>query len=197
MASLILDRPVRRGEALCVQTRLERVTPSAFDFVVTFDGGARDLDGRVAGAGACLWGNMEQYGDRRPLAHAFVALPDEQHAQVAEAWGCAAAIKILMAHANCSSRILFAGDNLAVVRFAAAQGFLKRPSMAGPLHTYLSRLSLTGHLSTWIAVRRRHNKAADALATHALSLALDLRERGLHGAHMTHGTGWPTHLALP
>ena len=111
--------------------------------------------------------------------------------------GCAAAIKILMAHADCSSRILFAGDNLAVVRCAAAQGFLKRPSMAGPLHTYLSRLSLTGHLSTWIAVRRRHNKAADALATHALSLALDLRKQGLHGAHLTHGTGWPTHLALP
>ena len=180
-----------------VSSRLERFSLSDFDLVVTFDGGARDKDGRVAGSGAVLWGPEDTTGQRQPLAHALVALPDEKYAQVAEAWGAAAAIMLLLRQGRGSMRVLFAGDNLAVVRYGAAQGFLRNPALAGPLHTFLSRLSITGHLATWIAVRRKHNKAADLLATLALELAVGLRDQGIHGRQVTIAKGWPAALAWP
>ena len=190
-------KAVQMGDPMVVEERLERIAPADYDFVVTFDGGARDLGGRVAGAGACLWGGTDHLGDRPPVAHAIVALPDDRHAQVAEAWGCAAAIMLVLKHVSRTSRVLFVGDNLAVVRFAAAQGTLRQPSMAGPLHTFLSKLSLTGHLTAWVAVRRRHNKAADALATRGVLDAAELHHGGTHGKHVHLGLGWPQRVAQP
>ena len=117
-------------------------------------------------------------GTGHPMAHALVALPQERFAQVAEAWGCAAARQLLLDRVPGPARVLVAGDNLAVIRYCASQGMLRQPGMAGPLHTSLTKVAVVGHSLTWIAVRRKHNKAADALATEALQWAADLRDRG-------------------
>ena len=68
--------------------------------------------------------------------------------------------------------------------------------MAGPLNAAFTALSMEGHLPTWIAVRRRHNKGADALATHALGLAAAMRATGARRSIIL-GDGWPPQLVYP
>ena len=62
---------------------------------------------------------------------ATVALPSERWSPIAEAWGTSLALCFIEeAPADCKS-VHVAGDNLAVVRFAAAQRTLHDPSHKG------------------------------------------------------------------
>ena len=82
---------------------------------------------RVAGAGAILWGPPGPDGEWHIVARAVVALLGVVHAQTVEAEGCAAALDLL---ALCGATLRAArviGDTLAVVRYSAAQGRLRRP----------------------------------------------------------------------
>ena len=153
---------------------------------VTFDGGARPLGGaRAAGAGALLWGPPAPDGTRRVIARALVALPGEPHAQVAEAWGAKLAVDLLTAHAPGDRRAQVIGDNLAVVRYGAERGALRRPGMHGPLAAALARAAEKGWHLSWTAVRRRLNEAAAAAATSAVHWAHQLRQQG-HTDPVTH-----------
>ena len=141
---------------------------------ITFDGGARAVgdDRCVAGAGAILWGPSDHTQFSR-LATVEVLLPAESDAQVAEAWGAHAALSLLDVVPPAVS-VRIAGDNLAVVRYCAAHGRLRRPDMAMPLERPLGDLSLSGRTVEWMAVPRRLNGAADAIATHALQTSATL-----------------------
>ena len=70
------------------------------------------------------------------------------------------------------------GDNLAVVRFCVGQARLRRPAMQAVLEPGLARLALGGWAVQWLAVRRRLNMAADAIATRAVYWAARLRACG-------------------
>ena len=83
-----------------------------------------------------------------------------------------------------------------MVRYAAAQGLLRHPAMAGPRCAALTTLSLGGQLTSWVVVRRRHNQGVDALATHALGIAVGLRGAG-ERPMLVMGNGWPQQLAYP
>ena len=71
-----------------------------------------------------------------------------------------------------------AGDNLAVVRYGAAQGRLHRPEMQGILESVLAKLPAAGWSISWLAMRRCFNGAADKLATAALDVASVLAQAG-------------------
>ena len=156
------------------------------NFLATFDGGAKLVRGQqVAGAGAILWGPRDDLGSRHRLADASVALPGERFAQVAEAWGLRLAGGLLLSNASCvdvARTVLVAGDNLAVVRYGAAQGRLHRPEMQGILESILesilAKLPAAGWSISWLAMRRCFNGAADKLATAALNVASVLAQAG-------------------
>ena len=71
-----------------------------------------------------------------------------------------------------------AGDNLAVVRFAAAQGKLHDPSHERLIAQPLASLLMKGVIPSWSAIRRRFNSAADRLATTAVRCADQLAKLG-------------------
>ena len=58
-----------------------------------------------------------------------------------------------------------AGDNLAVVRYCAGTGRLRRPELHALLDPGLNAAAAAGRAPEWAAVRRRHNQTADAAAT--------------------------------
>ena len=121
-------------------------------------------------------------GDRERLRVASVQLPGIRNSQVAEAWGLRLACLLLLLEGGRSvgSRsATIAGDNLAVIRYGAAQGRLHRPEMQGLLEQVLARLALAGWNLNWVAMRRCFNTAADALATEALTGATELAKLGL------------------
>ena len=96
----------------------------------------------------------------------MVALPDVPHAQEAEAAGCGAALDLLLHQGRrLPRRAIISGDNLAVVRYGAGLGRLRRDAMFSRLDGRLGALLCRGWTLTWRAVRRRLNSAADALAT--------------------------------
>ena len=146
---------------------------------VTFDGGARaGASGRAAGAAALLWGPPAPDGTRTIVARAMVALPGEAFAQVAEAWGAKLALGLLSTMSTDERRARIIGDNLAVVRYGAERGALRRPGMQGLLAPALAQTAEKGWHLSWTAVRRRLNKAADAAATAAVLWAHRLRRAG-------------------
>ena len=162
-----------------------------FLWEVTFDGGAREVDGvRVAGAGAALWGQEDDQGRRQVVATARAALPGEEHAQVAEAWGGRLALQLLRTRASGHGRPQAVGDNLAVVRYGAAEGMLTKATLCMVLGPEIARCAEVGILPDWCAVRRRHKGSADAIATLALHEA-----RRMHGRVTTPQIqvtqGWP------
>ena len=67
------------------------------------------------------------------------------------------------------------GDNLAVVRYGAGQGMLRREAMFSRLDGRLGALLSRGWDIQWRAVRRRLNRAADALATVGVQWAAQLQ----------------------
>ena len=179
-AVLVAASAIAQGEEVTVSEEYhvlgEYYPPPPLE--VTFDGGARDVGGiRVAGASAILWGPEDGQGDRSRLRTAFVALPAEQYAQVAEAWGLRLGCQLLDKYDShslpCRSACVI-GDNLPVVRYAASQGRLHRPHMQALLEHPLARLALSAWNLSWMAVRRRFNAAADEAATKALLAAAPL-----------------------
>ena len=137
--------------------------------LLTFDGGARGTNRpgrRVAGAGAVLWGPVGPDGRRPQLARTILALPQVPHAQEAEAGGCGEALDLLLGHnASTTRRVLISGDNMAVIRYCAGTGRLRREAMYARLDYRLGALLSRGWNIQWRAVRRRLNQEADRLAT--------------------------------
>ena len=133
------------------------------------------------GQGPCVGPPPLPDGGREVLARTTVALPDVQHAQEAEAWGCCVALELLEAANPEIRRARVAGDNLAVVRYCAAEGRLRRPAMQCLLGGPLARLATGGWAVDWLAVRRRLNRAADELATEGVFRAAALAAEGRHG----------------
>ena len=137
--------------------------------LLTFDGGARGATRpgrRIAGAGATLWGPVGPDGRRPQLARTILALPEGPHAQEAEAGGCGEALDLLLAHHGAATRrVLISGDNLAVIRYCAGTGRLRREAMFARLDYRLATLLSQGWNIQWRAVRRRLNQATDSLAT--------------------------------
>ena len=86
----------------------------------------------------------------------------------AKAWACTAALKPSHSLSARGATVLLAGDNLAVVRFAAATGGLRRAAMALPIQQQLNNCHCQHLDFSYLAVRRAHKKAVDALATDAI-----------------------------
>ena len=107
-----------------------------------------------------------------------MALPDEPHAQVAEAWGAKLGLDLLRDTKADVRRARVIGDNLGVVRYGAEMGALRNPAMHRPLADALAAIAEGGWHLRWRAVRRRLNKAADAVATEAVLWAHRLRADG-------------------
>ena len=94
-------------------------------------------DGLVAGAGAILWKFKGETGNMVMMRRAVIGLPGEAHAQVAEAYGCRAGLRMLL-DIRCEVRAArVAGDNLNVVRYCASEGRIRKPLvqelLEGPL----------------------------------------------------------------
>ena len=115
------------------------------------------------------------------MARVRVALPDEPHAQAAEAAGCAAGLRLLLGLPDCLRAARIAGDNAAVIRHGAGLGRLSRPGLHEFLAAPLAAAAERGWSLTWLAIRRRLNEAADALATSTVCWAARLRDGGLSG----------------
>eukprot|EP00969_Alexandrium_andersonii_P238105 10510037-Alexandrium_andersonii.AAC.1 len=96
--------------------------------MITFDGGSRDSPhGRASGAAAVLWPPPDVSGSRHPIRSAAVALPSVASSPEAEAWGCRLALELAIGHDPPPARpFSTVGDNLGVVRHAAAVGRLRR-----------------------------------------------------------------------
>ena len=161
------------------------------EFEVTFDGGARTVEGvKVAGAGAVLWGPADVNRQRVRLLRIAIALPGEQHAPVAEAWGLRAALQLLL-EARVPRKLrtaIIAGDNLAVVRYGASLGKLAKPHMHAIIDEPLNASIGQGWQKDWIPIRRRFNKEADQIATFAVMQARKLLDRNITA---------PTKIVIP
>jgi hypothetical protein len=105
---------------------------------------------------------------------AFLALPHGDNAQLAEAMGGRLAINLLRASPADRRQASVAGDNLPVVRYCAGTSRLHSPALHEHLDQGLADLAVEGWDVTWVAVRRRLNRAADACATAALQWAAHL-----------------------
>ena len=134
------------------------------------------------------------------LEQAVTALPWDIGAQVAEAAGCRAALGLLAELRVPTRAARIVGDNLAVVRFGAGTGRLRRPQMQAQIDQSLAHVHAAGWRLQWIAVRRRLNQAADRQATAGVHWAARLHAQGrrtmafarqwLHG-RPPHGTAAP------
>ena len=174
-AILRADRDLSRGDEVTVPFRLSLCTEDSDRPVpATFDGGARRVDGVAhAGAGATLWLRTAT-GPPRCVAMAFLALPNGDNAQLAEAMGGRLAINLLRTSAADRRQATIAGDNLQVVRYCAGTSRLHSPDLHEHLDQGLADLAVESWDVTWVAVRRRLNRAADACATAALQWAAHL-----------------------
>ncbi|MFM7978448.1 MAG: hypothetical protein ACKPKO_03950, partial [Candidatus Fonsibacter sp.] len=65
------------------------------------------------------------------------------------------------------------GDNLAVVRYCAAQGSLRRPRLQQALANWLAALHELGWDLSWAAVRRHLNAEADRAAIEGILWAAE------------------------
>ncbi len=155
MARLIAEVDLRPGDCIVVADDSAVVVGPSEPWAheVCFDGGAqaRDGVGKVAGAGAVLWGPVQPDGTRAVLRVARVSLPGEEYARVAEAWGLRLALLLLCDLLNVRRSARIVGDNLAVVRYGASQGRLHQPDMQGVLEQVLARVLLLGWDLQWAA----------------------------------------------
>jgi hypothetical protein len=111
---------------------------------------------------------------------AFLALPTGDNAQVAEAMGGRLAINLLRACDTPQRHASIAGDNLQAIRYCAGTSRLHNPRLHEHLDQGLADLAVEGWDVTWVAVRRRLNRAADACATAALRWAAHLASLSIH-----------------
>ena len=98
-------------------------------------------------------------------AKAVVAIPWDASAQVAEAHGCRAALRLLQVYAGGERRARVAGDNLAVIRYGAGTAGMRVTPQQALLEVALGETYTKGWDLDWQAVRRRLNTEADGLAT--------------------------------
>ena len=147
---------------------------------VTFDGGARTLDGdhKVAGAGATLWRHRRDGGPPDLVASCVVAIPGCDNAQLAEATGCRAGLGLLLPEDPDYRAARIIGDNLAVIRYGRGTGRFRNLQLCMQMDLGLAPLTARGWQLSWVAIRRRLNKAADRLATLGVFWAARLREQG-------------------
>ena len=180
IASLYATLPLGpQQEVVCRSAPFPDVDTIRYPYEVTFDGGARFVDGerKVAGAGSTLWHFPPNGGEPIHLASTVVALPGCDNAQVAEATGCRAALALLTyTTGRRAARVI--GDNLAVVRYGAGTGRFQRVVLQAQMELSLAPLAQRGWALQWHAVRRRLNKAADRLATLGVFWAAVLARRG-------------------
>ena len=179
---LIACRYVPLGGEVTVAAHnlLDAASDALHPYEVTLDGGVREVRGhRVAGAGAVLWGIEPSTGIAALMAEALVALPGVRCSQTAEAWGARAALDLLRQTSATRRCARVCGDNLAVVRFGAAHGRLRRPEVQCILELAIATMCTVGWLLDWHAVRRRLNMAADTAATSALFWAARLADDGV------------------
>ena len=144
---------------------------------MAFDGGAREISGRrVAGAGAAIWRLDRERGSVEMIARAVIGLPEQAHAQVAEAYGCRVGFQML-ADTRCRVRAARgAGDNLNGVRYCASDGRIRKPHILELLESPLGECAARGWTLIWAAVRRRDNEAADGAATEGVYIAARMAE---------------------
>ena len=141
--------------------------------------GARPTEqGVLAGAGATLWRHRLAGGPPVCVARTTVALPWPATAQVAEAFGCRAALELLHQVGGDGRRARVVGDNLAVVRYGAGTAALRAQPQQAMLETALAATYARGWRLDWQAVRRRLNGEADRLATRGIRWAVRCRAAG-------------------
>ena len=139
--------------------------------IVTFDGGARPVQGRNVAAGAAvLWGHDTQ-GEWRPSVTRSTAIPYHVDSQIAEAWGARMALDFLCEAPEGPREVRICGDNLGVIRYCAGTGRASRPEIHDILDPPLRRAASQGWRIDWEAVRRRHNTGSDRAATAGCALA--------------------------
>lgn len=143
-------------------------------YLVAFDGGARHKSPtaclpkegpRAAGAGAILWGPVNNEGHRPCLAQALVVAPWAHSSMTAEALGLRAALALTTLTTGHPGELCVVGDNLPIMRMAASNGKVRTRDVWHLLDEPLGFCAVQGWTCRWAAVRRNQNKAADALAT--------------------------------
>ena len=130
-----------------------------------------------------MWGPPGPEG-RQAIARVLVAMPGEQHAQIAEARAAAAGLDLLLSQTPACRQAALAGDNLAVVRYCCGYGRLRRPAMQQLLDPRLGAARERGWVLEWQAVRRRLNCEADEAATVAVRWAADLFAAGFRNEQL-------------
>ena len=154
---------------------------------MAFDGGARhrspnaclpETSPRAAGAGAILWGPVNEEGSRECLAQILIAAPSASSSMVAEALGLRAALAVTLFAVGHPGEICVVGDNLPILRMASSNGRIKNPETWQLLDAPLSTISVQKWDCTWTAVRRCQNKTADALATLGTFRSIELAANG-------------------
>ena len=155
--------------------------PAPGGMLLSFDGGARRGIGEarleagedpVAGAGALLWSEPDVDGRRRLLARAWVAAPAFRNSMLAEAVGLATGISLIRCFLGFPRPITVLGDNLPLLRLAAATGRLRTDGIWAVVEAALMYVAAHGWNVDWVAVRRHRNCAADAAATDGVRDAL-------------------------
>ena len=151
-------------------------------YQLSFDGGARHrspnsalpTEGpRAVGAGAALWGPPCPNGRRSCLAQISIAAPVAGCSMLAESLGLRAGLALAAVVLRPPVELRVVGDNLPVMRLAAANGKVRTPGVWETLEAPLLHASVQGWSCSWIAVRRHLNAVADALATLGIHRAVD------------------------
>ena len=121
------------------------------------------------------------------IAAAVVAIPWGASAQLAEAFGCRAALELLWRYGEGAGRARVVGDNLAVVRYCAGTARLRARPQQALLEDALGNAGARGWVLDWQAVRRNLNSMADRHATRGILWALRCREAGVDRLQMHFG----------
>ena len=192
LISMQACRPIRCNDALCGDPPPHTISlpkQADSDYQVSFDGGARhrsinsvlDSQGpRAVGAGAALWGPSGDNGRRACIAQITVSDPRRSCSMLAEALGLRAAIALALLTLKQPQSITIIGDNLPVLRMAAANGRVKTPGVWELLEGPLLHTSVQGWDCQWVAVRRHLNIIADKLATLGTYEAVDRAAQNNH-----------------
>ena len=105
------------------------------------------------------------------MAAAIVAVPWNASAQLAEAFGCRAALQLLLRYGEAAGRARVVGDNLAVVRYCAGTARLRAGPQQALLEDALGEICGRGWQLDWQAVRRHLNTLADRHSTRGIEWA--------------------------
>ena len=155
---------------------------SPAEYRVSFDGGARHSSGaltldrngpRAVGAGAILWGPANERGQRCSSAQIALSAPSLSSSLVAEALGLRAGLALVKLKTKHPGRLEVVGDNLPVLKVAAANGKIRTPEVWQALEAPLIHAATHGWLCEWTAVRRIYNTAADHVATQGTCAAVE------------------------